>query len=196
VPEQYTHTVEVERPVREVYDQWTQMEDFPHFMHGVERVEQITDTQMRWHVSIAGVDRTFDAVISEQVPDELIAWGSLDGPQQDGVVTFRSLGPDRTQVSLAMTFEPDGLVEKAGDALGFVERRVKGDLERFKDFIESRDAATGEWRGTVAGGVEQGDMRQEGIQPGGLQSGGLQSGGLPSSSAQQDIPGGTIPPRI
>jgi uncharacterized membrane protein len=151
---EYTHTLEVDRPVREVYDQWTQMETFPHFLEGVEEVQQITDTRMHWRVSIGGVDREFDAVITDQVPDERIAWTSVDGPDQAGSVVFRPTGPGRTEVSLTMSFEPEGLVENVGDALGIVERRVEGDLQRFKDFMESSEGPTGAWRGEVQGGVE------------------------------------------
>lgn len=152
---EYTHTLEVDRPVRDVYDQWTQMQDFPRFMDGVEEVEQISDTRMHWHVSIAGVDREFDAVITEQVPDERLAWCSVRGPEQSGVVEFRPTSAQRTEVSLTLRFDPEGLTETIGDALGFVEHRVKGDLERFKDFAESGQAPTGAWRGEVHGGLEQ-----------------------------------------
>lgn len=164
---EYTHTLEVDRPVRQVYDQWTQMEDFPRFLDGVEEVEQITDTRMHWHVSIAGVDREFDAVITEQVPDERIGWTSVDGPEQAGTVVFRPKGVGRTEVSLTMRFDPEGLTEKAGDALGFVEHRVKGDLERFKEFMESSEAPTGAWRGEVHGGVEQPRTEGPGTGPAG-----------------------------
>jgi uncharacterized membrane protein len=151
--EQYTHAVEVECPVRSVYDQWTQMEEFPSFLEGVERVEQVTPTLTRWDVSVAGVHRTFDAEIVEQVPDQRLVWQSITGPSQAGTVEFRPIAPGRTEVQLTMAFEPEGIVEKAGDALGLVERRVQGDLERFKSFIESRVLPTGEWRGEVHGGV-------------------------------------------
>jgi uncharacterized membrane protein len=152
---EYTHTLVVDVPVRVAYDQWTQMEEFPRFMEGVLDVRQVTETHMHWHVSISGVEREFDAVITDQVPDQVIAWASVDGPKQAGTVTFRSLDAERTEVTLAMVFEPEGLVEKAGDALGIVERRVRGDLERFKEFIESRGAQTGSWRGEVLGGVQE-----------------------------------------
>jgi uncharacterized membrane protein len=153
--DEYTHSLVVDVPVRVAYDQWTQMEEFPRFMEGVDDVRQVTDTHMHWRVSIGGVEREFDAVITDQVPDQVIAWASVDGPKQAGTVTFRALDPERTEVALAMVFEPEGLVESAGEALGIVESHVRGDLERFKEFIESRGAQTGSWRGEVLGGVRE-----------------------------------------
>ncbi len=142
-------SVEVQVPVRTAYNQWTQFEDFPHFMEGVKEVRQLDDTSLHWTVEIAGQVREFDAKITEQNPDERIAWTTIDGPHQAGVVTFHRLGDDHTKVMLQMEYEPEGLVEKAGDAVGVVRSRVKGDLERFKEFIESRGQETGAWRGEV-----------------------------------------------
>jgi uncharacterized membrane protein len=141
--------------VRVAYDQWTQLEEFPRFMQGVEQVSQVRDALLHWKVKVAGVEREFDAVVTEQVPDQVISWSSVDGPRQAGTVTFQPLPGDRTQVTLSMAFEPDGPLESAGDALGLVERRVRGDLERFKDFVESRGLPTGGWRGQVHGGVAE-----------------------------------------
>ncbi|MDQ3915034.1 MAG: SRPBCC family protein [Actinomycetota bacterium] len=142
-------SVEVQVPVRTAYNQWTQFEDFPHFMEGVKEIRQLDDTSLHWTVEIAGQVREFDAKITEQNPDERIAWTTIDGPHQAGVVTFHRLGDNQTKVMLQMEYDPEGLIEKAGDALGIVRSRVKGDLERFKSFIESRGQATGAWRGEV-----------------------------------------------
>ena len=142
-------SVEVSVPVRTAYNQWTQFEDFPHFMEGVKAIRQLDDTSLHWTVEIAGQVREFDAKITEQNPDERIAWTTIDGPHQAGVVTFHRLGDNRTKVMLQMEYDPEGLVEKVGDALGVVRARVKGDLERFKSFIESRGQETGAWRGEV-----------------------------------------------
>ncbi|HEX2315466.1 MAG TPA: SRPBCC family protein [Thermomonospora sp.] len=142
-------SIDVEVPVRTAYDQWTQFEEFPRFMEGVERIEQVTPTRTRWRTSIGGVAREFDAEITEQRPDERIAWTSLDRPRQAGVVTFHRIGPQRTRVMLQMEYAPEGVAEKAADALNIVERRIKGDLAHFKQFIEQRGTETGAWRGEV-----------------------------------------------
>ena len=142
-------SIEVAVPVTTAYNQWTQFESFPQFMEGVERIEQTSDTMTRWVTKIGGVERTFDAAITEQLPDERVAWKSVDEPRQAGVVTFHRLSPETTKVMVQMDFEPEGFVETAGDKLGVVKHRVKGDLERFKDFIEGRGQETGAWRGEV-----------------------------------------------
>ncbi|MFO7292275.1 MAG: SRPBCC family protein [Acidimicrobiia bacterium] len=144
-----TETIDVDRDVRTVYNQWTQFEEFPRFMEGVDRVQQIDDRHLHWEVDIVGVDREFDAEITEQTPDQRIAWRSRTGVDQGGVVTFHPLNDEQTRVTLQLTFEPEGLVEQAGDTLGLVAARVKGDLKRFKEFIESRGSETGAWRGEV-----------------------------------------------
>jgi uncharacterized membrane protein len=142
-------SIELEVPVDVAYDQWTQFESFPHFMEGIEEIRQIDDRRTHWRTSIGGVEREFDAEITEQHPEERIAWRSTTGPPQAGVVTFHRLGEDRSKVMLQLDVEPEGLVEKAGDLLGVLNRRTKGDLERFKEFIETRDAPTGAWRGDI-----------------------------------------------
>ncbi|WP_406068149.1 SRPBCC family protein [Micromonospora sp. NBC_01638] len=144
-----TEHVDVSVPVRTAYDQWTQFEEFPEFMEGVQEVRQLSETMTHWTVDIAGVKREFDAEITEQLPDERVAWRSTDGTQQAGVVTFHRLDPDKTRVTLQLEFEPHGVVEQAGDKLGIVDRRAKGDLERFKTYIERRGQETGAWRGSV-----------------------------------------------
>ena len=141
--------IEVNVPVRTAYNQWTQFEDFPQFMEGVQEVKQITDTRLRWRAEIFGVEREWEAEIDEQRPDERIAWHALDGTTNAGVVTFHRIDDGVTKVMLQLEIEPEGIVEKAGDVLGIIGTRTKGDLERFKKFIESRGEETGAWRGEV-----------------------------------------------
>jgi uncharacterized membrane protein len=145
-------SVDVDVPVRTAYDQWTQFESFPMFMEGVEKVEQLDDTTLRWTASIAGQKRTWKARITEQVPDERIAWTSTEGAKNAGVVTFHRLDDNKTRVTLQMEVDPEGPVDNIGDALGLLERRVEGDLKRFKEFIEGRGVETGAWRGSVPQG--------------------------------------------
>ena len=142
-------SIDVDVPVRTAYDQWTQFEEFPKFMEGVEEIRQLDDTHLHWRTKIAGKVKEFDAVITEQTPDQRIAWTSEDGPEHAGVVTFHRLGDSQTRVMVQMDYEPEGAAEKVGDALGLVKRRVKGDLERFKELIEGRGTETGAWRGEV-----------------------------------------------
>ncbi|MCA2207882.1 MULTISPECIES: SRPBCC family protein [Nocardia] len=141
--------VDVHVPVATAYNQWTQFESFPQFMHGVDRIEQLDDTHTRWTVDIAGATRTFDATITEQHPEERIAWKSDDGPQHAGVVTFHRLDDSTTRVTVQMDIDPEGFVENIADKTGVLDRRIKGDVRRFKDFIESRGSETGAWRGDV-----------------------------------------------
>ena len=141
--------IEVQQPVRTVYNQWTQFEEFPQFMEGVEKVVQVDDTRLHWVAEIAGAKREWDAEIIDQKPDQRVAWRSISGTDNAGVVTFRPVGPDTTEVTLQLDFEPEGAVEKAGEKLGFVSKRAEGDLKRFKEFIESRGTETGAWRGEV-----------------------------------------------
>jgi carbon monoxide dehydrogenase subunit G len=146
-------SIEVSVPVRTAYDQWTQFEDFPRFMSGVSSVQQLDDEHLRWVAEIAGVRREWTATILEQVPDEKVAWAAVEGATNAGAVHFQAAGPAVTSVRLVLEYEPEGLVEKAGDALHLVERQVEGDLERFKAFMEDAGAATGAWRGTVGEGA-------------------------------------------
>lgn len=144
-------SVTVNVPVRTAYDQWTQFESFPQFMEGVESVTQLDDKTLHWKAEIAGVTREWDAEIVDQTPDERITWRSLAGARNDGTVSFSTDpgSPGTTRVTLRLEFEPEGAVEKVGDALNIVDRRVASDLERFKEFIESRGTETGAWRGEV-----------------------------------------------
>jgi uncharacterized membrane protein len=143
------HSIDVAVPVRTAYNQWTQFEEFPRFMEGVEEVRQLDDTHLHWRTKVGGRAKEFDAEITEQRPDERIAWNARQGAEQAGVVTFHRVDDDHTRIMLQLEAEPEGPVEKAGDALGVLKRRVKGDLERFKEMIESRGAETGGWRGEV-----------------------------------------------
>jgi uncharacterized membrane protein len=142
-------SIDVNVPVRTAYNQWTQFEEFPRFMEGVESVKQLDDTRLHWSTEIAGQKREFEAEITEQTPDQRIAWKADGETKQAGAVTFHRLDKEQTRVMLQLEFEPDGALEKIGDALGIVERRAKGDLGRFKEFIESRGTETGAWRGEV-----------------------------------------------
>jgi uncharacterized membrane protein len=142
-------SIEVDVPVSTAYNQWTQFEEFPQFMEGVESVTQVDDTRLHWVAEMAGTRREWDAEIVDQEPDQRIAWRSIDGTGNAGVVTFRPVGEARTQITLDLDVEPEGLVEKIGDKLGFVSKQAEGDLKRFKEFIESRGVETGAWRGEV-----------------------------------------------
>jgi uncharacterized protein YndB with AHSA1/START domain len=145
-----TATVEVAVPIEIAYNQWTQFESFPRFMSGVKSVRQLDDRHTHWVTQVAGAHREFDAEITEQRPDERIAWRSLDGDlRHAGAVTFRPITPRETQVTVQLSWEPQGTLEKAGSLLGLDERQVKADAERFKEFIEQRGAETGQWRGTI-----------------------------------------------
>lgn len=142
-------SIDVAVPIRAAYNQWTQFESFPNFMEGVESVQQFDDTHTHWKVRVAGAEREFDATITEQHPDERVAWKSTEGTRHSGAVTFHRLADDQTRVTVQMDWEPAGLAEKAGSVVGADERRVKGDLKRFKSFIEHRGQETGAWRGDV-----------------------------------------------
>ena len=142
-------SIEVDVPVTTAYNQWTQFEEFPKFMNGVESVTQLDDRRLHWKVSIGGVTREFDTEIVEQHPDERIAWRSVDGTSHAGVVTFHKLSDTKSRLMLQLDMEPEGLVEKAGDKLWVVARQAKSDMENFKKFIESRATETGAWRGDV-----------------------------------------------
>ena len=142
-------SIEVDVPVTTAYNQWTQFEEFPKFMNGVESVTQLDDRRLHWKVSIGGVTRESDTEIVEQHPDERIAWRSVDGTSHAGVVTFHKLSDTKSRLMLQLDMEPEGLVEKAGDKLWVVARQAKSDMENFKKFIESRATETGAWRGDV-----------------------------------------------
>jgi uncharacterized membrane protein len=142
-------SIEINVPVKTAYNQWTQFEEFPKFMEGVRQVKQLDDKHLHWKAEIGGKEKEWDAEITEQIPDERIAWRSRGGAKNGGVVTFHRLSDSKSKVMLQMEYDPEGVVEHAGDAAGVVSQRVLGDLERFKRYIESRGQETGAWRGTV-----------------------------------------------
>jgi uncharacterized membrane protein len=154
-------SIEVNVPVRTAYNQWTQFEEFPSFMEGVRAVQQLDDRRLHWIAEVGGSEKEWDAEIREQIPDQKIIWNSISGADNAGIVTFQPLDGTKTKVTLQMSYEPDGFKENVGDALGFVGRRVEGDLKRFREFIESRGSETGAYRETlenpkVPGGHTQG----------------------------------------
>ena len=142
-------SIEVDVPVRTAYNQWTQFEEFPRFMEGVEEVRQLDDTRLHWVAEIGGHREEWEAEITEQRPDERIAWTSTGGKGNAGVVTFHRLSDQRSKIMLQLDWESEGMVEKLGSALGQDDRQVKGDLERFKELIERRGVESGGWRGEV-----------------------------------------------
>lgn len=156
----FTETIDVDVDLQTAYNQWTQFETFPMFMGGVERVDQLTDTELHWVTKVGPVTREYDAVITEQWPDEVIAWKSVSGTTHEGRVTFQGIDDDSTLVTAMITMEPDDLIEEVGAISGAIENRIAADLRRFKEFIESRGAETGAWRGSVDDA--------DGAQPGGL----------------------------
>ncbi|HEY7321701.1 MAG TPA: SRPBCC family protein [Candidatus Binatia bacterium] len=142
-------SIEVERPLNMVYNQWTQFEEFPRFMDGVKKVTQLDDQRLHWEAEIGGKKREWDARITDQIPDHLIAWQSEGGEYTSGAVEFAALSPTRTRIDLRLIYDPQGFIESAGDAVGLVSGKVEGDLQRFKNFIEKRGQETGAWRGTI-----------------------------------------------
>jgi uncharacterized membrane protein len=149
-PRVITDSIEVGVPVQTAYNQWTQFEDFPLFMEGVDHVQQLDDTRLHWVATVAGRKAEWNAKILEQHPDREISWVSEDGKKTRGTVTFEERGPSRSRIRLSMSYTAEGPMEAAGSSVGLDERRVRGDLERFKEFIESRGVETGAWRGEVS----------------------------------------------
>jgi uncharacterized membrane protein len=147
----FEDTIEVDVPVRTAYDQWTQFESFPQFMEGVDSVVQLDDRTLQWTADIAGQRKSWTAEITDQTPDTRVAWKSIGGADNAGAVLFEPLGGERTRITLKLDADPEGIVETVGANLGFLERRVKGDLERFKAFVESRGSESGAWRGEIHG---------------------------------------------
>ena len=147
--EQVEKTVEVNCPIRTVYNQWTQFEEFPRFMAGVKEVRQIDDTHVHWRAEIWGKEKEWDAEITEQEPDKRISWKSTSGAPNAGTVRFEPLDAGRTRIRLVMAYEPEDAIENVGDALGIFSGRVEDSVEGFKKFIESRGQETGQWRGEV-----------------------------------------------
>jgi carbon monoxide dehydrogenase subunit G len=189
-------SIEVEAPLQRVYNQWTQFEQFPQFMGGVEEVKQLNDTTLHWTAKIAGVKREWDAAILEQVPDRKVAWAATTGATNAGSVYFQSLGTHRTAVRLVLEYDPEGFVEKVGDRLNIVSRQAQNDLEKFKAFIEGSDSETGAWRGTVdrddaeaGSGSGAGETTEADVDPG--ESMGATGAGTPTAMADSPgVPGG------
>jgi len=144
-------SINVNVPVATAYNQWTQFEEFPRFMEGVQEVRQLSDSRLHWRANVGGVEKEWDAKIDEQTPDSRITWHSLNGPVNSGDVTFHRLSDNACRVHVRMQYDPEGLLENVGDAIGAVSWRVRGDLQRFKEFIEARQVETGAWRGEIHG---------------------------------------------
>src|SRR5215475_4176098 len=142
-------SIDVHVPVHTAYNQWTQFEEFPHFMEGVEEVRQLDDKRLHWRANVGGKEKEWNAVITEQLPDQRIAWRNITGATNAGVVTFHRINNNTTRVMLQLEYDPEGIIENVGDVIGVVSNRVRGDLERFKEFIESRSSETGAWRGKI-----------------------------------------------
>ncbi|RPH35035.1 SRPBCC family protein [bacterium] len=185
-------SIDINVPVRTAYNQWTQFEEFPRFMEGIKEVQQMDNKRLHWRAEIAGKDKEWDAEISEQTPDRRIAWHSTTGVRNAGQVSFQPIDDNRTRVTLLMDYEPEGVVEKAGDAMGVVSGRVQGDLERFKEFIESRGAESGAWRGEIRGGQQttRGGTGTPGS-TGGPSTGGPSTGGSNAPRGGSPGTGGT-----
>ena len=145
-----TKSIDVSVPITTAYDQWTQFESFPHFMGGVESITQTDATHSHWVTKIGGVSREFDTEITEQHPDERVAWKSTDGTTHAGVVTFHRLSDNETKVTVQLDWDAEGILEKAGAAIGVDDHQVKADLDRYKKFIEDKGTETGAWRGEVS----------------------------------------------
>ena len=164
-----THSIDVNAPLRAVYNQWTQFEEFPRFMEGVEEVRQEGEKRLFWRAKIGGKVKEWEAEIINQVPDEGIAWQSVDGSPNSGTIIFEELDSDRTRVTATIEYEPEGLLEKTGDVLGIPSGRVEGDLERFREFIEERGRESGGWRGEI----REGETPYLSVAPTGTEKGSL-----------------------
>jgi uncharacterized membrane protein len=150
MPSSTQESIEVDVPVSTAYNQWTQFEDFPKFMDSVHEVRQLDDTHLHWRADVGGKEEQWDAEITEQIPDKRIAWRSVGGVKNAGVVTFHKISDSRTRVMLQMDYEPRDMSEGIGDAFGLVKMQLKGNLKRYKELLESRGKETGAWRGSVA----------------------------------------------
>ena len=142
-------SIDVHVPVQVAYNQWTQFEEFPRFMEGIEEVKQLDEKRLHWRANVGGKEKQWDATITEQTPDQRIAWRNTTGSTNAGVVTFHFINDNTTRIMLQLEYEPEGVVENVGDIVGVVSRRVQGDLQRFKEFIEARGTETGAWRGKI-----------------------------------------------
>ena len=145
-----SESIEINVPVKTAYNQWTQFEDFPQFMKSVKEIRQLDDKRLHWKANVAGEDKEWDAEITEQIPDKRIAWRSIGGVRNGGVVTFHKISDNVTRVTLQMDYEPEGVLEKIGDAMGAVRMELRGNLQNFKELLEKRGSETGAWRGKIA----------------------------------------------
>ena len=147
---QIIETVDVNVPVSVAYNQWTQFEEFPKFLDEVESIQQVTDVLTVWKVKVGPVEREFEANITEQHPDERVAWNSTGGEvDHAGVVTFHKLADTQSRVTVQLDWEAKGLLEHLGAAIGVDNHAVKADLKNFKEFIEKQGTPEGAWRGDV-----------------------------------------------
>lgn len=146
-------TVVVDVPLSTVYNQWTQFEEFPEFMGGVEKVTQLGDDRLEWVAEMGGVRRQWIAKVLEQVPDRKVAWAAVEGATNAGAVTFAEVGPTQTEVHLTMEFEPEGFLETMADMLHIIGTQAEDDLDNFKRFIESEGYESGAWRGSINQGA-------------------------------------------
>jgi len=146
-------SIEVDVPVSVAYNQWTQFEEFPQFMEGVKSVRQLDDTHLEWKAEIGGEEHSWQAEIGRQEPDRLVSWRAVDGKYNSGKVTFEPLEDNRTRIDVEITYDAEGWKESVGSAFGLDSRRVSGDLDRFKELIETREMETGGWRGEVHQGT-------------------------------------------
>jgi len=181
-------SIEVNVPLSQAYNQWTQFEDFPHFMSGVDSATQLDDSTVHFKTSIGGVKREYDARITAQEPDQLVSWASLDEPRNSGIVRFEPASTGGTKVSVELSWHPDTAAEKLGAAIGLDSRQVASDLKKFKKFIEERDAATGAWRGTVEGGG-----RVAGAGAAGAAGGAVSSDATTAVPLEEEVDYGEVP---
>jgi uncharacterized membrane protein len=161
-----TQSIDLAVPVRTAYNQWTQFEDFPDFMEGIREVHQLDDVHMHWVAEIGGRVAEWDAQITEQRPDECVAWRSTSGKENSGMVRFEPLGPEETRITVEIQHDPEGMLESVGAAVGADDRRVRRDLERFRELLEERGRETGGWRGRVGGEPLPGTPESGPIPPG------------------------------
>ena len=181
-------SIEVDVPVSKAYNQWTQFEDFPRFMSGVDSVRQLDDTTVHFETSIGGVKREYDAQITVQEPDQRVTWESLNEPRNAGTVWFESLGPEQTKVNVELTWEPESAMEKIGAAVGLDSRQVASDLKKFKEFIESEGSETGAWRESVRDGEVEGKGGTSGMGAAGMGAAG--AAGVGTAGAGTGMAGG------
>jgi uncharacterized membrane protein len=142
-------SIDVHVPVHRAYNQWTQFEEFPRFMEGIEEVRQLDEKRLHWRANVGGKEKQWNAIVTEQIPDRRIAWRNVTGSPNAGVVTFHRLNDNTTRIMLQLEYDPEGVVENVGDIVGVVSHRIQGDLQRFKEFIEARGTETGAWRGKI-----------------------------------------------